>query len=326
MTVDTTLPHRPSIPRSGERPYAIRWALVGLACLAVVILFLVSTPRIAYISAEVLIFALYASALNLVISYSGMVSFGHAAYFGLGAYGFAMGMQKLGLSMGLALAVGPCAATIAALVFGFLSVQLTRMYASMLTLAFAELTYTIAFQWYDFTGGDNGLTGFAPVQLGMSYQAFGIFVLFVTVAGVLILWTVLNSPIGLAIRSVGDDPIRAAAMGHSRKALQLLAFVISGALSGVAGTLYSALQANVFPDYLGIQFTVDGLVMLLIGGLYTFGAGIYGAIIFIVCEELVSRYFAYWEFAMGVVMLVIVLFAQGGIAGLIDRFFGRRAN
>ena len=304
--------------------WSIDWRIVAAAVAVTALALAFSPPLVAFALIEVMIFALYASALNLLLSYSGMVSFGHAVYFGLGAYGLAITIAKFGWPIWAGIVAGPLVSAFFGLVYGALCVQLTAIYAAMLTLACAEITFAVVFQWFDFTGGDSGISGHVPAMLGLSPGWFGIVVLAVVTVSLLLLWRVVHSPLGLTIRAVGENPTRAAAMGHGRKRVQLAAFVISAFLSGVAGTLFGIFHGNVFPDYVGVLFTIDGLVMVLLGGLYSFGAGIYGAIVYKILDNLLAHYFEYWQLVIGLILVVVVLVSPSGIAGFVHRAGGWR--
>ena len=311
-----------SAPRRRDA-YSIDWRVVAAVVLLQAILLAVSPPLLVFALIEVMIFALYASALNLLLSFSGMVSFGHAVYFGLGAYGLALSITHFDFPIALGIVAGPLVAAFFGLVYGILCVQLTAIYAAMLTLACAEVTYAVVFQWFDVTGGDSGISGHVPTMLGLAPYQFGLVVLCVVTVAILMLWRVVYSPLGLTIRAVGQNPTRAAALGHGRKSVQLIAFVISAFFSGVAGTLFGIFHGNVFPDYVGVLFTVDGLLMVVLGGLYSFGAGIYGAIVYKLLDNLAAHYFQYWQLVVGVIIVVVVLVSPSGIAGLVRRVVNR---
>lgn len=276
-------------------------------------------PGAALVITDVLIMVLFASSLNLLMSHGGMVSFGHAAYFGLGAYGLALPVAKLGLPLPLALALGPLTAALAALVYGALCVRLTHIYFAMLTLACSEITYTALFQAYDFTGGDTGITKFMPPRFGLDPRIFGALVLGLVTGCLLLLWRVVHSPLGLAIRAVGEEPQRAAALGYAPRVVQLTAFVIAGALAGLAGTLFAVYHGNAFPDFAGIGLTIDALVMVVIGGLHSFAGGIYGAIVYTLLKTFVSRWVGEWELVVGLILLLVVLTSPRGAAGAVQR-------
>ena len=311
-----------AVPRVRD-PYDINWLLTVSIMIIMSALLLISPPLVVFALIEVMIFALYASALNLLLSYSGFVSFGHAVYFGLGAYGLAITMAKFGWPMWAGIVAGPLVSAFFGLLYGALCIQLTAIYAAMLTLACAEMTFALVFQWFEFTGGDSGISGHVPAMLGLAPEHFGLIVLVVVAISIIFLWRVIHSPLGLTIKAVGQNPGRAAAMGHSRKHVQLVAFVISAFLSGIAGTLFGLFHGNVFPDYVGVSFTIDGLVMVLLGGLYSFGAGIYGAIVYKILDNLVAHYFQYWQLVIGVILIIVVLVSPSGVAGLINKIIGR---
>ena len=301
------------------------WRVAVPVVLTFVLLMLMG-PGAALVITDVLIMVLFASSLNLLMSYGGMVSFGHAAYFGLGAYGLALSVAKLGLPVWVGLAAGPLAAALAALVYGALCVRLSHIYFAMLTLACSEITYTVLFQAYDYTGGDTGITNFMAPRLGLDPQSYGVLVLAIVTGCLAFLWRVVNSPLGLAIQSVGEEPHRAAALGYNPRRVQHIAFVVAGTLAGVAGTLFSVYQGNAFPDYAGISFTIDALVRVVIGGLRSFAGGIYGAVIYTLLKTFASRYITHWELAIGLILLGVVLASPGGFAGILRRLGGREAK
>jgi len=298
---------------------AVQWRLVAPAVLGTALLLAALGQGAALVITDVLIMVLFAASLNLLMSYGGMVSFGHAAYFGLGAYGLALPLAKLGAPVWAGVALGPLAAALGALLFGALCVRLTHIYFAMLTLACSEITYTILFQAYDYTGGDTGITKFMAPRFGLDPRLFGVLVLVIVSACLLALWRAVHSPLGLAIRAVGEEPHRAAALGYAPRTVQLAAFVIAGTLAGVAGTLFAVYQGNAFPDYAGIGFTLDALVMVVIGGLHSFAGGIYGAVIYTLLKTFVSRYVAAWELVIGLILLGVVLASPAGVAGAVRR-------
>ncbi|SME91000.1 amino acid/amide ABC transporter membrane protein 2, HAAT family [Tistlia consotensis] len=301
----------------------IDWRIVAAGCLAVLAAIALGGRGGAPLVTEMLLMALFASSLNLLMSYGGMVSFGHAAFFGLGAYGLALAVSRFGLPVAAGLACGPLLAGLLALVFGTLCVRLSHIYFAMLTLACGQITFTVLFQWYDFTGGDTGITGFMAPAFGLDERWFAVVVLGVVVACLLALWRVVNAPLGITIRSVGEDPERVSASGLNPRRVQLTAFVIAGTLAGVAGSLFAALQGNAFPDYAGLGFTLDSLIMVVLGGLRSFGGGLYGAVIYVLLRNYVPLLVTEWELVIGVILLLVVLWSPEGFAGGLQRI-GRR--
>ncbi|WP_445503466.1 branched-chain amino acid ABC transporter permease [Microvirga sp. G4-2] len=293
---------------------ALLGAVLGLA----VALFLLPTGLVFAIT-EIMIWVLFATSLNFLISYGGMISFGHAAYFGLGAYGLALSVVRFGLPLWIAIAAGPLIAALAAAIFGALCVRLTRIYFSMLTLACAEITFAVIFQWYDFTGGDTGIASFTSTRLGFDAPQYGLIVLAVVTLCLTLLWLVVKSPFGIALRAVGEDPRRAAASGFDPRMTLWAAFVISGFFAGIAGTLFALFHGNVFPDYAGLGFSLDVLVMVVIGGLHSFAGGIYGAIIYKLLDTIVSHYFTHWQLVIGLTLAAVIIFSPKGAAGFASR-------
>ena len=273
-------------------------------------------PGVSLVLAEMLILAIFASSLNLLMSYGHMVSFGHAAYFGLGAYGFTLVVTKLGLPVEAALILGPLIAGLGGLIFGALCVRLTEIYFAMLTLACAQITFTILFQWYNFTGGDTGITGFMPARFGLSEANFSTLCMAVLAICLGLLAWLVSSPLGLAIRSVGQDRWRAEALGLAPRRVQLVAFVLSAVLAGVAGTLFAVFQGAAFPDYAGLGFTLDALIMVVLGGLNSFWGGVLGAIVFVQLKHWAPLITDKWNLLLGIILLVIVIGLPHGVAGV----------
>lgn len=298
---------------------AVSWQFVIPALAIVLAVNWLAPVSTSTLMTEIMIMALFASSLNLLMSFGHMVSFGHAAYFGLGAYGFTLAVTKGGVPPEAALLVGPLVAAFFGLVFGALCVRLTEIYFAMLTLACAQITYTVLFQWYDFTGGDTGITGFMTPRFGLSERGYATAVLVVVALALLALWGIVKSPLGLSIRAVGQDRWRAEALGLGARRVQLTAFVIAAFFAGIAGTLYAVLHGAAFPDYAGLGITLDGLIMVVLGGLNSFAGGIWGAIIYQVLSGFVSKVIHEWELVLGLILLAICLVAPQGFAGVAQR-------
>jgi branched-chain amino acid transport system permease protein len=297
-------------------PWSRAW-LVGSAGLlaALAVLPLLVPPFFTLVATEILALALFAASLNLLLGYGGMVSFGHAAYFGLGAYAAALLVSRAGLPMPVALALAPLVAGLGAAVFGFFCVRLTAIYLAMLTLAFAQITFTVAHQWYDFTGGDNGIVGVWPVAALATPGRYYAFALAVTALAFAALWRIVRSPFGLAMQAIRDHPRRALSVGLDVRRYQLGAFVLAGFFAGLAGALYAFEKGSVFPDFLSIARSVDPLVMVLLGGSHAFGGPVVGAAVFRLLETAVGFVRDYWGAVLGTVLAVLVLAFPRGIAG-----------
>jgi branched-chain amino acid transport system permease protein len=268
---------------------------------------------------DVLVFALFAVSLHFLLGAGGMVSFGHAAYFGLGAYGAALLVLRAGLPMELALILGPLAAAAGAALFGWFCVRLSGIYLAMLTLAFAQIVWSIAFQWDGVTGGSNGLVGLWPASWLGSRGAYYGATLVLCALGIAALWRIVASPFGHALRGTRDSPLRAEAIGIDVRAQQWTAFIVAGSFAGLAGSLYAFSKGSISPETLSVPRSVDGLVMVLLGGVQSLAGPVWGAALFTWLEDSVSREIAYWRAAIGVVILLLVLAFPQGIAGLFKR-------
>jgi len=297
----------------------LRWTLAVAIIVIVELINRLAGVGMSMILTEMLILALFASSLGLLMSYGQMVSFGHAAYFGLGAYGFTLAAARFGLPVEIAVFIGPLVAGIGGLFFGALCVRLTEIYFAMLTLACAEITFTVLFQWYDFTGGDTGITGFMDPRFGLSEQNFMTLVLVVLIACLLIMAWIVKSPLGLSIRVVGQDRWRAAALGLAPRRVQLTVFVIASFFAGIAGTLFAVFQGSAFPDYAGLGFTLDALIMVVLGGLSSFWGGVVGAAVLVQLEHLVTSVTSHWELLLGLSVLVMVLVVPQGLTSVVGR-------
>jgi branched-chain amino acid transport system permease protein len=265
---------------------------------------------------DILVFALFAASLHFLMGPGGMHSFGHAAYFGLGAYGAALAVKHL-MPMEPALFAGALAAGAGALVFGWFCVRLSGVYLAMLTLAFAQITWSVVFQWDEVTGGSNGLVDLWPSGWLAGRIAYYYLTLLLCAAGVLVLWRILYSPFGVALRAARDSPLRAEAIGIDVRGLQWAAFVLAGLFAGLAGALYAFSKGAISPEVAAIPRSVDGLVMVLLGGLQTLTGPVLGAAAFTWLQDTVARETAYWRALLGGVVLLLVLAFPQGIAGFL---------
>jgi branched-chain amino acid transport system permease protein len=264
---------------------------------------------------DMAIAALFAASLHLLLGPAGMHSFGHAAYMGLGAYGAALLVRGLDLPMEAALLLGPLAAASGALLFGWFCVRLSGVYLTMLTLAFAQITWAIVFQWDAVTGGSNGLTGVWPSEWASQGAWFYGLALALCVAGIYLLRRLLFSPMGYALRAARDSALRADAIGIDVRRVQWQAFVVAGLFAGLAGALFAFSKGGVSPDALSVTKSVDGLVMVLLGGVQTLAGPVVGASVFTWLHDSVARNTEYWRALLGATMLALVLLFPQGLAG-----------
>ena len=308
--------------RPADRPLKIAATALLVALLAWPFL-TASSPYLTVLAIDLLTATLFAVSLHFIMGPAGMHSFGHAAYFGLGAYGAALLVRSVGLPMELSLVLSPFVAVIGAIVFGWFCVRLSGVYLAMLTLAFSQIVWSVVFQWDDFTGGSNGLTGVWPSSWLADKRSYYYLTMALVVLGVLAIRRALFSPFGYAMRAGRDSPLRADAIGIDVKRVQWVAFVIAAAFAGLAGALYAFSKGSISPDTVSVNRSVDGLVMVLLGGLQTLAGPIVGAVTFTWLQDAVARNTDYWRALLGGVILLLVLVFPQGIAGFFARLFDR---
>lgn len=279
-----------------------------------------------FIAIEVLAFALYAISFNLLMGYGGMLSFGHAAFFGVGAYAGALLAKKAGVtSIWAFVLVMPGAMAVAALiavVIGFFSVRRSGIYFAMLTFAFQMLLYTVALKAIGLTGGDDGMTGLRPPGLLAAPSNYYYFALAWVLPSVYALYRLVNSPFGLTLRALRNNPLRVQYVGVNVRSHQLITFVVAGAFAGLAGALFAFSSGNVFPGWLNWTASATPIVMAVLGGVQTFLGPALGAAVYVVLEVTISGSTEYWPLFMGLIIMVLVLAMPRGLAGLLER--GRR--
>jgi branched-chain amino acid transport system permease protein len=290
--------------------------LVGLLLLP---LAATASPYALVLGVDVLIAILFATSLHFIMGPGGMHSFGHAAYFGLGAYGAALMVKFLAAPMPAALIAAPLGALAGALLFGWFSVRLSGVYLAMLTLAFAQIVWSVLFQWEDVTGGSNGILGIWPQAPFNSRSAFYLMTLAVVVTGVLLLRRFLFAPFGYAMRAGRDSPLRAEAIGINVKRVHWIGFTIAGAFAGAAGGIFAFAKGTISPDVAWVSRSIDAMVMVLLGGIQTLTGPIVGAAVFTMLQDNIMRQTAFWRGLLGAVILLLVLAFPGGIVGALGR-------
>ena len=272
-----------------------------------------------FIAIEVLAFALYAVSFNVLLGYGGMLSFGHAAFFGVGGYAAAILLKKAGLPPGLAFALVPVTAlavsALVAVVIGIFSVQRAGIYFAMLTFAFQMLLYTIALKATGITGGDDGLTGLKPPGALAQPIYYYYYALALVAAALYVLYRLVTSPFGFTLRALRANPRRVQYIGVNVRAHQLAAFVVSGAFAGLAGGLFALSTGNVFPGWLDWTASATPIVMAVLGGVHTFLGPALGAAVYVVLEVLISGHTEYWPLAMGIIIVALVLAMPEGLTG-----------
>jgi branched-chain amino acid transport system permease protein len=300
------------------------WGLLAIAVLALAAAF-AGDYELAVLT-EIAILVLFAASLHFIMGPGGMASFGHAAWFGLGAYGAALMVKSLSAPMLAGLAVSPFVAGLVGFAFGSFCVRLSGVYLAMLTLAFAQIVWSVASQWVEVTGGDNGVLGVWPAGWAADKRVFYLLALALCGGGVLLLRRMIFAPFGYALRAARDSALRAEATGIDLAALQRIAFGIAALFAGLAGGLFAYSKGSVFPTYISIPRSIDALLMVLLGGVETVSGPVVGAAVFVGLEEQLSRATEYWRLLLGLVIIVMVLAFPQGIAGFFADRFRRRAR
>ncbi|SMF17586.1 amino acid/amide ABC transporter membrane protein 1, HAAT family /amino acid/amide ABC transporter membrane protein 2, HAAT family [Tistlia consotensis] len=307
------------------RPLGTPGQLAAAALIVVLLLLpLVLGDYAEKLALEVFVFALFAFSLNFIMGAGGMVSFGHAAYFGLGAYGAALAVKQLGLAMLPALVAAPLLAGLGALAFGWFVVRLSGVYLAMLTLAFAQIAWSTAFQWVELTGGDNGMIGIWPSAWASNVTVYYYLTLLLCGAATAFLWRASFAPFGYTLRAGRDSPLRCDAIGIDVKRHQWLGFALAGTCAGIAGGVFVFSKGNVDPGALSIPTSVDGLVMVLLGGIQTLTGPLLGAAAFHLLEAYVLPLTDYWRALVGLVILLLVVAFPQGLAGFLRDLIERR--
>jgi branched-chain amino acid transport system permease protein len=308
-------PDRPVKPASNRTRMIV---VAGLALLALMPLF--SSTYTLVLIIDVLIFCLFAASLHFLLGTGGLVSFGHAAYYGGGAYVAALLITHANTPMELAFLLAPLGAGLAALAIGWVCLRLTGVYFAMLTLAFAQLIWSLVFQWGEVTGGDDGLVNIWPAEWLKDTTVYFYFTLICAVSGIVILRHIIHSPLGYALRAARDSQRRAEAMGINTQKVRLIAFGFAGLMGGLAGALFVFSKGSVFPNELEIARSFDALIVVFLGGVKTIAGGVVGAGAFKAIEESLLR-FEYWRLLMGLLIIFIVIAAPHGIVGSLRKAF-----
>src|SRR5580700_1352356 len=277
---------------------------------------------------RVVVFALAATALNFLLGYTGVLSFGHAAYFGLGAYGTALTIKFLVASTPVGMLVGVVVGAIAAAIIGLMIIRLRGVYFAMCTIAFGQVFYFIAFQWFSLTNGDDGVSawhrmpldlGFTTIDILNNSNAFYYFVLAVFAACVAAMAFLLRSPFGHTLLAIRENERRARFLGIPVQQHIWMSFVISAAFTSLAGTLYAYLDNFVDPRAFHWQQSGDFVIMAVLGGMRSFWGPLIGAAVFVVLQDKLSSFTDYWMSLIGVFFVLVVVFFPTGVLGVLRR-------
>ncbi len=279
-----------------------------------------------WVTTEMIIMGLFAMSLNLILGFGGMVSFGHAAFFGAGAYTVALLMKKAGWPLYLALPAAPVIAAITAAVVGWFCVRLIGLYFAILTLAFGQLLYMIVFQWYTFTGGDDGIHGIPRPEI-LTPVNYYLLCLVLFVICFFIMRMIVNSSFGLTIKTIRENMERAKFIGINVRNYQWLNFIIAGAFAGLAGGLMTELNRFAQTEFLHWSKSAEPILACLVGGMYSLVGPAVGAAVLmflkIILQQLHRSLVETWAIILGLVLLAVVLFLPGGLVSLYQKLFQR---
>jgi branched-chain amino acid transport system permease protein len=264
---------------------------------------------------EALVMSLLALSFNLLFCYMGQLSFGQAAFYGLGGYTVAMLMTKVHLNFWMSIVAGVLVASLIGLIVGYFCVRLRGIYFAVLTLAFGQLIFFIVFKWHDFTGGDDGIQGVFPPAILKSPTVYYYFLLIVFLFAAFILWRIIHSPFGQTIQSMRENSERTEFLGINIARYQLITFVIAAAIAGLAGAIWVPFYRSVAPSYLTWIKSGEPVMAAILGGPSIFYGPIVGMFIMTFFHAWVLGFTVYWPVVMGALILIIIFFLPGGILG-----------
>ncbi len=299
------------------------WWLALLILVSLIAPFVISEFYLA-ILCEALVMSLLALSFNLLFGYMGQLSFGQAAFYGLGGYAVAMLMTKVHLSFWLSLAAGMLLPAIVGLVVGYFCVRLRGIYFAILTLAFGQLIFFIVFKWHNFTGGDDGIQGVFPPEFLRSQTNYYYFLLVVFLLSAFVLWKIIHSPFGQTIISMRENSERTEFLGINIARYQLIAFVIAAAFAGLAGAIWVPFYRSVAPSYLTWLKSGEPVMAAILGGPSLFYGPILGMFIMTFFHAWVLGFTVYWPVVMGALILAVIFFLPGGILGFIQEKVNQR--
>jgi len=277
-----------------------------------------------YVASIVLLTGLLATSLNLAIGYGGIYQFHHTVFYGVGAYGTALMLTRAGAPAPVAMIVGPLAAAALSLVMGVVCVRLSKLYFGMLQISLGSLVWVTVYRWYSFTGGDDGIHGVPLPDLIASAKGSYYYTLAVTALCLFAMRRIAGSPFGKTLQGIRDNPMRSEAIGVDVKRHKLAALVIAGFFGGVAGSLYVVVDNSAFPDMMFWTYSLEVLIMCLLGGMYTFWGPFVGSSTLVLLRVFVSVYTQYWSLILGTILSLVIIFLPDGLLGFFVRRFRTR--
>ena len=303
------------------------FSLKSFGPIAALLIALVILPSIIprfyiYILAVIFVTALLAMSLNMVVGHGGLFQFHHGAFYGVGAYTVALMLTKTSLPVWVGFVAAPFVAAFVGLLIGLFCVRLTRLYFGMLQISLGSLIWAIAFRWYSFTGGDDGIHGIPLPSLISSTTGAYYFGLILLIISLIVMFLIFKSPFGATLQAIRDNPERCEAIGINVRRHQLIAIVIATFFAGIAGVLFVVVEGSVFPDLLFWVFSLEIFIMCLLGGWFTFAGPIVGAAIMISLRTFAGIYTEYWTMILGIMLILLIFFLPEGVWGYLVEKFG----
>jgi branched-chain amino acid transport system permease protein len=303
---------------------------------ALIILLLLFMPTFAglyyvYLAITIFILALMACSLNLLLGYTGVLSFGHAGFYAIGAYTSALVLRFVYPNILVAIPISMIMSAVVAFIFALICIRVAEtaavIFFAMMTLAFGQIVYTVAFKWESLTGGDNGMTEIPSTFLNLGVYKldlsnpvhFYYFALVVIGFSVWIIYRIVNSPLGATLKAVRDNPERSRFMGQNVRMFHLISFVISATFTGLAGALLAPFENFVSPELTHWAKSAEIVIVTILGGVYTFIGPLVGAAIMKVLEDIISTHTEYWAIVLGSILIPVIIFMPDGIVGRIKK-------
>jgi branched-chain amino acid transport system permease protein len=315
--------------------WQVPWTLIGF--LVALSLPWIGSRYDTFLGTQIAIYSLFALSLNLLLGTTGLVSFGHAAYFGIGSYACGILMKIVAVPFWLAFPAAGLIAALFAAGFGFFCVRLTKIYFAMLTLAFSQIVWAICFKWNDLTGGDQGLPdvpfpdlgwmaalpGFDRMRIAEQFYVLALVLVALSVAA---LRRLTGSPFGRVLTTIRENPERAAFIGVNVRLYELAAFTIAGGFAGLSGALFGIFNRGVFADFVFWSKSADVMIMTILGGMHHFWGPAVGALVLTLLNQQITAYTEFWPFVLGTILIVLLFVFPGGILGALDVALSRMSK
>ena len=280
------------------------------------------------VATKALIFAIFAVSLDLLMGYTGLPSFGHAAPFGAAAYTAGLLVTHGFQNPGMVIAASILVAAVVSAVFGFLAVRTAQAYFLIITLALGQIVYSAAYNWSSLTGGSDGLPGITRPDFGLPWEMtdrinFYFMVLFFLILAVFLMWRFVSSPFGRGLVGIRQNEPRMKALGYNTFLHKYICFIVAGAFAGLAGVLYAYFFRYVSPSNAGVAQSGEAMLMVILGGAGTLFGPAIGAVVLVFLKYYVSIYTVHWPLILGVIFVLAMLFAPKGIGGYLQPLWRR---